>query len=60
MAMRVLVVSIWQIMANDDGDEDAERADAADDGCEGARGTVSIAMIMNGIDYYYDDDDVEG
>ena len=28
-------------MANDDGDEDAEGAAAADDGCEGARGNGS-------------------
>ena len=33
----MLVVLIWQIMASDDGDEDVEGADAADDGCEGAR-----------------------
>ena len=33
--MKVLVVPIWQIMANDDGDEDTEGADAADGGREG-------------------------
>ena len=59
--MKVLVVPIWQIMANDDGDEDAKGADVADNGCERAMGgTVTIAMIMNGTDYYYDDDDEEG
>ena len=38
IAMKVLVVPIWQIMANDDGDEDTEGADAADGGCEGVMG----------------------
>jgi len=38
MAMEVLVVPIWQIMANDDGDEDAKGADVADNGCERAMG----------------------
>ena len=34
-------MAIWHIMANDDEDEDAEGADAADDGCEGAMGNGS-------------------
>ena len=56
--MNVLVVPIWQIMANDGGDEDAEWADAADDGCEGAMGTGSNCYdYERGSDYYYDDDD---
>ena len=41
MAMKVLVVPIWQIMASDGGDEDTEGADAADGGCEGVMGNGS-------------------
>ncbi len=44
-------------MANDDGDEDAEGADAADDGCEGAMGNGSNLYDYGSVIDSNDDED---